>query len=212
MEKNNINKPNFDRYIEELYKINTEDKKRAEKIAKSGLRELCIVFEEDNPPSSVVDSKNKKIIIAICILIALCGLLVQNIGMILMYIFGLVFFFAGLFVGSYVIGFGLIFLFSHGGSGLFIMISSLLSNEFFDFEDISNNPVFTDGGIPNDLKQYLIGIIAVFAIAIIYTIAHNLSSKLKEDNKHIIIILSLYLIGILLVGLAPRIFPYLIAS
>ena len=129
-----------------------------------------------------------------------------------MYIFGLVFFFAGLFVGSYVIGFGLIFLFSHGGSGLFIMISSLLSNEFFDFEDISNNPVFTDGGIPNDLKQYLIGIIAVFAIAIIYTIAHNLSSKLKEDNKHIIIILSLYLIGILLVGLAPRIFPYLIAS
>ena len=39
-----------------------------------------------------------------------------------MHVFGIIFFLAGFFVGKSVPGFGLIFLFSHGGSGIGVMI------------------------------------------------------------------------------------------
>lgn len=215
---NNINKPSFDTYIEELYKINAEDKKRAERIAKRGLEELGYKSDTKSHSSTGssktflgIDTK-QACLIFVCILIALCGCLVQDATLILMYIFGLVFFFAGVFVSLTFPLFGLIFLATHGGTGLFIMISSLVSSNIENLFQITKNPAFSDGGIPADLKQYLIATGCVFIVAIIYTILHNLSPRLKEDKKHMIIILFIFFIGILLVGLAPRIFPYLIFS
>lgn len=205
---NDINKPNFDRYIEELYKINTYDKNRADLIAQRGLEELGITDIDNKSTIFLGIEKGKAILVGICILFILCGFLSSRIELIFIYFFGLVFFFAGLFIGLNVPVFGLIFLCTHGGAGLFILLSSFFGG-FDDYNKILNNPVFTDGGIPKDLKTYLTAIVTIFVIALIYTLLHNLSPKLKENKIHMILILLLFLIGIILVGLIPRIFPYI---
>ena len=135
----------------------------------------------------------KRITISICVLIALCSLLVSNYELIFIYLFGMVFFFAGLFIGLKAPVFGLLFLVTHGGSGLFIMILSFLGgldNELFDFKNFFNNPVFSDGGVPSNLKFYLGTVATIFIISLLYTIIHNFSSTMKEDHKHMIIILA----------------------
>lgn len=210
-DENNLNKPAFDRYIEELYKLNTNDKKRAEKIAKQGLEELGIVSQTKYPNSLGIDLE-KLAIVGICLMIALCALLVPNLTSVWMFMGGIVFFLAGLLVGLNEQGFGLIFLFSHGMTGLFAIILSFFSNlENADKPfSIFNNAIFSDGGVPNELKIYLGSIIIIFIVALIYSILHNLSPVLKKNKKHMIIILLLYFVAILLTGLTTRFFPYLI--
>lgn len=200
----------FDWYIEELNKIYINDEGRAKKIARRGLRELGFMTKNSSSNSHEID-KQITIIVVLCILIALCCFFAPNVGSMGMYIFGVIFFIAGLFTGLNVPGAGLIFLFSHGGTGLFIMIISLFGmDDSMGLEKIFNNPVFTDGGIHGNILIYLIIMAIIFVVAIIYTILHNLSPKLKEDKKHIIRILLLFLIGILLLAIFPKIFPYVI--
>ena len=130
-----------------------------------------------------------------------------------LYMFGLVFFLAGLFIGLNVPVFGLIFLCSHGGTGIIIMLSSLLGSDenslFYNIGRIFKNPMFSDGGMPSNLRLHLCAIVAVLVTALVYTVLHNLSPRLKENKIHMIIILALFLIGIVLVGLIPRMYPYL---
>ena len=197
--KDNINKPSFDKYVEELYKINTENPKRAEQIAKQGLEELGLESSVKTSPLLGIDMEWAGVVI-VCILIALCGFLVPDIKQIALYFFGMIFFFAGLFVGLTVPVFGLIFLVTHGGTGLFMMISTMFgefTGDITEVETVFNNPAFTDGGMPNNIKLYLGITKAIFITALIYSILHNLSPRLKENKKHMIIILTLYLLFIL---------------
>lgn len=206
------NKPNIDVYIEELYKIKSDDPNRADSIAIRGLEELGMAPGSKTTKALGIDLEWAAVVI-LCVLIALCVFLTPNGEAASMYIFGLVFFLAGLFIGLHVPVFGLIFLCSHGGVGLSFMLSCLLKfdkeGSFFDFKRIFKNPAFSDGGMPSNLKLYLCAIVAIFATAIVYTILHNLSPRLKENKIHMIIILLLFLIGILLVGLLPKLFPIL---
>ncbi len=207
----------FDRYIKELYKLKTENDKIAENVAKKGLEELGMTSYTPHSNSLRINSLGINtewgLIVGICILIACCGFLLNHFAGIPMYIGGLAFFLAGLFVGLNVPIFGLIFLFSHGATGLFLLLSSFfvrIGEESADFLEIFHNPVFSDGGIPNNLKLYIETTVALLIIAFVYTILHNLSPVLRNNKKHMIIILLLFFIVILLTGLAPRFFPYLI--
>ncbi len=211
MEKNsnNLNKNDFDWYVEELYKINSSNPNRANSIARKGLDELGLLDKSKVDGFLGIDMRWVAIIV-ICILIELCVFLAPNRDAILPYIFGSVFFFAGLFVGLDVPIFGLIFLCSHGGIGLAIMLVSLLGgieNRSFSTGNIFNNPAFSDGGMPSNMKLYLWGILAVFITAIVYTLLHNLSPRLKENKIHMIAILLLYLLLIFLVGYFSKTFP-----
>ena len=54
---------------------------------------------------------------------------------------------------------------SHGGVGLYMMLSSFLGNvDYFStkIDLIFNNPIYTDGGMPITIKLYLIIILDVF--------------------------------------------------
>ncbi|MBR1385591.1 MAG: hypothetical protein IJ568_02035 [Bacilli bacterium] len=212
---NNVNDDYYNRYLNELHKIYEEDKVRANRMAKRRLVELGFIKENRKENSNnfnfEFDIKFKTIVV-ICVLIAMVSLIPANGITVPIYLFGFVFFLAGLFVGLYVPFFGIIFLFSHGGTGLFLMLSSLLGSSTENMSigiDFANNPVFSDGGIPSNIKLYFYFIIVIFVVAFIYTIIHNVSKKMKSDKKHVIIILTLYLIAILLVALSTKIFPVL---
>ena len=204
----------YDWYINELNALYVKDKSKATKIAKQGLNEMGLLNQSGSNSGSLGIDKEMATIVGLCILIALCGLLIPNIAGIGMYLFGIVFFLSGVFIGLYVPVFGLIFLFSHGGAGLFIMLSAA-SGEFTDesitiFEKIISNPAISDGGFPTSMILY-VGVALVFLVmAVIYTIIHNLSPVLKKDKKHVIRILLLLLAGIILFLLFPRIFSVFI--
>ena len=90
-----------------------------------------------------------------------------------------------------------------------VMIISLLgafSNSELEIEELLHNPALTDGGMQSNLYMYLYLIGAIFVTALVYTILHNLSPKLKENKIHKMIILGLYLAVVVLIGLLPRIF------
>lgn len=200
----------YDWYINELNALYVKDKKKAIKIARHGLDEMGLLKQSGSNSGSLGIDKEMATIVSLCILIGLCGLLIPNFAGIGMYLFGTLFFLAGTFIGLYVPVFGLIFLVSHGGAGLFIMLSAA-SGEFTDesitiFEKIISSPAISDGGFPTSMILY-VGIALVFFVtAIIYIILHNLSPVLKKDKKHVIRILLLLLAGILLFLLFPRIF------
>lgn len=209
---NDIDKTDyFDKYIKELYKINTDNPKKAKDIAKNGLDELGLLKKASPKNNKLGIDINWAIIVIICLLMFLGAFLTSNMDSAMLYIFGVIFFLAGLFIGLYVPVFGLIFLLSHGITGFVTIFLVLLfgTDNMDSINIILNNPLYTDGGMPFNIKIYLISICVLFVAAFIYTILHNLSPKLKKNKIHAIIILSLYLITIILIGLFSRVFPFL---
>lgn len=131
------------------------------------------------------------------IIIACIGFFhLSNIGL---YIFGLVFFIVGLLIGLNTKIFGIIFLFSHGVTGLFIMEGALLG-------DIVNSPIFSDS--PTNIYFYFGVNIIIFFISLICSILYNLSDNLKKYKYLKCIILLFYLLGFLMTGLFPYIFSF----
>ena len=124
------------------------------------------------------------------IMIVLIGFLnFSNIGL---FLFGFVFFITGLLIGFNEKIFGIIFLFSHGMTGLCIMETALLG-------DILNSPIFSD--YPIKIYIYLGIIVFIFVISLIFSILYNLSDNLKKYKYLKCIILFLYLIMFLLTGI-----------
>lgn len=120
-------------------------------------------------------------------------------SMIPIYYFGLIFFFAGFYAGGY--GpkvFGLIFLFSHGGTGLSLMIYSLCKDYF-------NNPRFTDAPY---FMTYVAIVAFIILLATAFVFVCNLTNpflvddrdkRVSQKNKwYKFIPLSLYLLGVAL--------------
>lgn len=114
------------------------------------------------------------------------------------YYFACIFFLAGLFVGLYVRGFGLIFLLSHGLSGLALMIGPTIKS-------ILSSPIITDLANKSILFFMVIGIIALIT-AFLMTALYNLSNKIQGNKYSLFIIFILYLFGILMIKLIPIIY------
>ena len=115
----------------------------------------------------------------------------------MMYFFGTVFFLAGLFVGLNVPVFGIIFLFSHGGTGLGIMC-------FTKINKILQSPIMTDN--PTNLQNLLVLGVGLIVIGIISTIFYNVSKKIRDKKYSLLIILAMFAIGIAIIQLLPMIY------
>lgn len=115
----------------------------------------------------------------------------------MMYFFGTVFFLAGLFVGLNVPVFGIIFLFSHGGTGLGIMC-------FTKINKILQSPIMTDN--PTNLQNLLVLGVGLIVIGIISTIFYNVSKKIRDKKYSLLIILAMFAIGIAIIQVLPMIY------
>lgn len=136
--------------------------------------------------------------ITMLIFIAAIGLL--NIPGIGMYIFGFVFFAAGLNVGMFVPAFGIIFLFSHGMTGLGLMCSALIG-------DAINSPLMQDN--PQNLYIYLGICILVGLFATLSAIKLNLGIMTKGKSPSVLTIAGAYMIMLLMVALFPKLMPFI---
>lgn len=115
----------------------------------------------------------------------------------IMHFAGLIFFLAGFFIGKGVPVFGLIFLFSHGCTGLGLMLGGVFSNDFYQ-------------GILSDMTRgvqiyFTIGIIAIVA-AILMMVFYNLSETLRKNDKIPLISLGLFTLSVVMVNLLPYIY------
>lgn len=115
----------------------------------------------------------------------------------LMYLFGFVFFIAGFAVAILaddVKGAGLIFYFSHGGTGFGVMVGALLMNRI-------NTTIFTDLNL--NLKIYLGIIIGLISIGVLGGIVYNLSDDLKLNKYNKVILLAVLSVAIVMIGFLP---------
>ena len=140
--------------------------------------------------------------VILCALLGLVNAFNSNVDMdITLYYFGIPFFLAGLFVGLNVKSFGLIFLFTHGGAGLGLMLIPIIKNLELKIY-VTDNPTF--------LLIYLRIIIIAIILAIILTVLYNLNDRLKDNIKIYSLIFILYLLAITMVVILPKLLPYLL--
>lgn len=131
--------------------------------------------------------------ICLCFGIVLLGLF--DITRFPMYFFGCVFFFAGMLIGIFVKGFGIIFLFSHGMSGYGMMLSCFKERIF--------NPLYSD--VVSVAYIALIAVIAILSLCgLVFAIMNNLS--FKNTNKNLKLYPFIFFGGAILVC---ALFPYL---
>lgn len=114
------------------------------------------------------------------------------------YYFGAIFYLAGLFIGLNIKGVGLIFLLSHGGTGIGIMLVPTIIN-------ILKNPLMSDLANNNIMSILVIAFIAI-VLAILMTVFYNLSDQFKNKNYSLPVILLLYIIGIVIIKIIPIIY------
>ena len=133
-------------------------------------------------PSEIEKRKINWIIAIILGIILFGGLIMINKSGLMdysgLYLFGFIFFTAGVCVGTLALERGtLVFLFSHGLTGACIMMYALLHNVF-------SSPILMD--LSTNSKIYLLVTVAVFVSAFIYIIRYRVTSKLLPKYSKII--------------------------
>lgn len=126
---------------------------------------------QDKKKNKIIDDSNRDIFIMafLIIFIALIGLI--NIYSYPMYLFGLAFFLAGFFVGFSEKYFGLIFLISHGCTGMALMIGCQIYS-------VMENPLMQDN--PYNIWIYMgIGIFLI-VVALLIVLFYNLSDYVRS--------------------------------
>lgn len=137
-----------------------------------------------------------KIVFAFIILLAgLMGLINKSFDGI--YYAGAIFFLSGIFVTLNDEKFNLIFLFSHGLTGLCLML-------YVTVYMILKSPALTNSA--NSIMMYLIISIAMIIAGFISIVLYNLNYKFIDYKYSLPIILSLFLIGILMIKFLPTIY------
>ena len=112
------------------------------------------------------------------------------------FIFGIVFFAAGFNIGTSKDGkgVGIIFFFSHGGTGFALMLGSLIAQRM-------NVEVLTD--LNGNMRLYLALTVAILIVTVFSCVIYNLSDTLKESKKNKVILLLLFFIVLVLTGFLP---------
>lgn len=114
------------------------------------------------------------------------------------YYFGAAFYLVGLFIGLNIKGVGLIFLLSHGGIGIAIMLVPTIIN-------ILKSPLMSDLANNNIMSILVIAFIAI-VVAILMTVFYNLSDQFKNKNYSLPVIFLLFMIGIVIIKIIPIIY------
>ena len=189
------------RRIEKLYDKNPS-------YIVEGLENLIQKAEEDNYRDKPLLDKlfkdqDKELVLSIFLMILMApfGLFtLNNLEALPLYFFGLIFFLAGLNIGFSQKGFGLIFLFSHGGVGMGLMLGSLLSKAM-------TSGLFTDGG--RNLVIYLVINRIIIIIGFLATVIYNLSDYVKGKKYSKAYILIIFIIGLAMAGIFPYIMNFI---
>ena len=116
-----------------------------------------------------------------------------------MYVFGFIFFVAGMLVGTFVPGFGVIFLFSHGLTGLSLMIESLDIKDYTML--LSDAPKFYT-------TILTILIVGLFVGGVYFAIIHSLG-KLREKKYGVCYSFICFFLLILVLLTIPEIVGFL---
>ncbi len=194
------NREEYDKYINELNSLYEKNPKNVTKEVGEAVKR--IKDKESGKKNLLGDIDTDLLLtIGLMIVIALFSLLSPSIDTITIYIFGLAFFAAGLFIGFSQKGFGIIFLFSHGMTGLALMVGSFLQPVF-------ESGLFTEN--PSNVYLYLGIIISIFIVALLITILVNLSDNLKRVKYIRPIVIGIYGVGFLLVAILPRILSFIV--
>ena len=128
-------------------------------------------YEKKN--NNVINVSNyAHILLLIVICVGILALGVFNLERFPMYAFGFVFFVAGMLIGTFVPGFGVIFLLSHGLTGLGLMISSLGIKDYTVL--LSDSPKFVT-------TLLVLLVVGLFVGAGYFTIIHSLG-RLKDKK------------------------------
>lgn len=186
----------FEESINKLRKLYTTDK--------SILKKINLIIDEKNDDrstmSKIISEIKFDLLLLFLIVIGIILIGFFNIGEIALYFGGVAFFLAGIGIGMFIDVFGLIFLFSHGMTGLCLMMGALLSK-------ILENPVLSDGPLHSSIIICGVIVIALFVIATILVIMHNLSITMKKKKYFKDLILFLYFLGFLITALYVNFFP-----
>ena len=189
----------FDKCLNKLNNLYKENPKKTSKETQKLIEKLGAINRLKK--GKFLQKTDKEIL-----LMAGLGLLIALLGFIniseesIPYYGGIIFFFAGYLSGLFVPIFGIIFLFTHGITGISLMIGCTLS-------PVLNNPLMEDN--PSNIYIYF-GVIIFFVIlATILTIFHNLNSDFRKLNNAKNIPLIIYTVAIFLASLLPKILIFI---
>lgn len=189
--------------LRELSEINSSMAKKEVKQFNSRLNSL-IKYEKSIKDTN--KSSNKKYIsisIMLSAIVLLEGLIIlgyeHSFEAMFFYIFGFAFFISGHYVGMNVPFFGLIFLFTHSVTGMFIMLSSLVGESLI-------SPVMSD--LPSNTVNYIVIDSILFILATLYVIAYNVSSKIRNIKYSNYIPICIYIIAFAMAGLLNHYINY----
>lgn len=147
--------------------------------------------------------KDKLYFGVVIILMALIGLINLRSGeaeKIPLYYFGMIFFLAGFFFSLKAKGFGIIFLFSHGGTGFGLMAASLLVRNI-------NMEVILDSSIL--LQSYFTAIVLLIISGFGYGVLYNLSDNLKAKKNSMLIPFVILLVALIMIAFLPDVMKFL---
>ena len=183
---NELSQASYEELIDELDKLHIEDPEETEDALRDTIIDLRISKTKDNTLDNIKDKKDVIAIYVLCIIILLAGLLKIN-GL---YYFGFIFFIAGYCVAAFPKDKGtLVFLFSHGITGLCLMVVPILIKVF-------DNPIMTDN--PTRVLIYIGFIILLLLVATSLMLFYKLFDQFDKKEHSRVIPLVLYTIGIVM--------------
>lgn len=188
-------------FEENINKITKEFEKNKRRTNAKLERVLLEIKKEKNEMSinEVLNLHKEKVITGILIVILLLlGLfsISTNPESMIMYYFGMAFFLAGFFIGtnqdSKMV---IIFLFSHGGTGLALMLGSLLYPIF-------DSPILSD--MPTKLTIVLIIIFGLALIGFILETIFNIAERFDIHKAYVPFLLGIFTTAVFIATFIPR--------
>lgn len=199
-----INEERFNKNISELESFHKKNPEYVEKETKKLVEKIRSIENLKNGglKRDFIRNSDKYAIILLITFIASLGLL--NISeTIALYYFGMIFFLGGYLasVSDEIGGSGVIVLFSHGCTGLALMLVPIII-------EVIKNPILSDTA--GTAPFIYIGVAASFIIAgIVLTIMYNLSATLRGLKIYKVLPLALFTIAIVLTTILPKLLPFL---
>ena len=193
-------KNSFDKNVELLkdaYEVDPENvnyqlKDLVERLGYPTSLEYVKKTQKNN--NTLLDKNEAKIFLLVIVALSSLLLCLFDFSVAPLVLFGLIFFWAGLLIGQNAKGFGIIFLFSHGGTGFGLVIGSLLSR-FIENPIINENPkIFT---------YYYSAIAFVSVCAFLYTVLLNLSDELKKRKFSQLLSIGLFYLAFIMTAILP---------
>ena len=184
-------------FEENINKITKEFEKNKRGTNAKLERALLEIRKEQNEPSIIDVLKLHKeqtitgVLIIILLLLGLFSISTNSESMI-MYYFGMAFFLAGFFIGtSQESKMVLIFLFSHGGTGIALMLGSLLY------------PIF-DSDMPTKLIIVLTIILGLVLMAFILETIFNIAERFDTHKAYVPFLLGIFTTAVFIATFIPR--------